>query len=212
MKDKIFKLLKEKAGKTSVNDRTLEAYAKHIASKTTDESQIDAEIESYLELIKETDGNINSVARKAAVDKEKEIQSKSTPPKEEDKPKDEKQYLTADDLRKILAEQKEVSDKASSFDKVINDVKSSLAEKGLKPKLLSKLLANVKQADDITAESLIVSIQKEYDEIYSDVVPESGKPTMAKMPNGDQVPSDIADFLKSKQDQIKASGEKKELV
>lgn len=212
MKDKIFKLLKEKAGKTSVNDRTLEAYAKHIASKTTDESQIDAEIESYLELIKETDGNINSVARKAAVDKEKEIQSKSTPPKEEDKPKDEKQYLTADDLRKILAEQKEVSDKASSFDKVINDAKSSLAEKGLKPKLLSKLLANVKQADDITAESLIVSIQKEYDEIYSDVVPESGKPTMAKMPNGDQVPSDIADFLKSKQDQIKASGEKKELV
>ena len=212
MKDKIFKLLKEKAGKTSVNDRTLEAYAKHIASKTTDESQIDAEIESYLELIKETDGNINSVARKAAVDKEKEIQSKSTPPKEEEKPKDEKQYLTADDLRKILAEQKEVSDKASSFDKVINDTKSSLAEKGLKPKLLSKLLANVKQADDITAESLIVSIQKEYDEIYSDVVPESGKPTMAKMPNGDQVPSDIADFLKSKQDQIKASGEKKELV
>ena len=212
MKDKIFKLLKEKAGKTSVNDRTLEAYAKHIASKTTDESQIDAEIESYLELIKETDGNINSVARKAAVDKEKEIQSKSTPPKEEDKPKDEKQYLTADDLRKILAEQKEVSDKASSFDKVINDAKSSLAEKGLKPKLLSKLLANVKQADDVTVESLIVSIQKEYDEIYSDVVPESGKPTMAKMPNVDQVPSDIADFLKSKQDQIKASGEKKELV
>ena len=212
MKDKIFKLLKEKAGKTSVNDRTLEAYAKHIASKTTDESQIDAEIESYLELIKETDGNINSVARKAAVDKEKEIQSKSTPPKEEDKPKDEKQYLTADDLRKILAEQKEVSDKASSFDKVINDAKSSLAEKGLKPKLLSKLLANVKQADDVTAESLIVSIQKEYDEIYSDVVPESGKPTMAKMPNVDQVPSDIADFLISKQDQIKASGEKKELV
>ena len=212
MKDKIFKLLKEKAGKTSVNDRTLEAYAKHIASKTTDESQIETEIESYLELIKETDGNINSVARKAAVDKEKEIQSKSTPPKEEEKPKDEKQYLTADDLRKILAEQKEVSDKASSFDKVINDTKSSLAEKGLKPKLLSKLLANVKQADDITAESLIVSIQKEYDEIYSDVVPESGKPTMAKMPNGDQVPSDIADFLKSKQDQIKASGEKKELI
>ena len=212
MKDKIFKLLKEKAGKTSVNDRTLEAYAKHIASKTTDESQIETEIESYLELIKETDGNINSVARKAAVDKEKEIQSKSTPQKEEDKRKDEKQYLTADDLRKILAEQKEVSDKASSFDKVINDTKSSLAEKGLKPKLLSKLLANVKQADDITAESLIVSIQKEYDEIYSDVVPESGKPTMAKMPNGDQVPSDIADFLKSKQDQIKASGEKKELI
>lgn len=212
MKDKIFKLLKEKAGKTSVNDRTLEAYAKHIASKTTDESQIETEIESYLELIKETDGNINSVARKAAVDKEKEIQSKSTPPKEDGKPKDEKQYLTADDLKKILAEQKEVSDKASSFDKVINDAKSALAEKGLKPKLLSKLLANVKQADDITAEALIVSIQKEYDEIYSDVVPESGKPTMAKMPNGDQVPSVIADFLKSKQDQIKASGEKKELV
>lgn len=211
MKDKIFKLLKEKAGKTSVNDRTLEAYAKHIASKTTDESQIDAEIESYLELIKETDGNINSVAKKAAAEKEKEIQSKVNVPTEEKTP-DEKKYLTADDLAKILAEQKSSTEKAQSFDKMLSDVKSMLSEKGLKPKLLSKLLANIKQSDELTFESLTTSIQKEYDEIYSDVVPESGKPSMAKMPNGDQVPSDIADFIKSKQDQIKASGEKKELV
>lgn len=212
MKDKIFKLLKEKAGKTSVNDRTLEAYAKHIASKTTDESQIDAEIESYLELIKETDGNINSVARKAAAEKEKEIQSKVTPPKEEEKQKDENKYLTADDLAKILAEQKASTDKVQSFEKMVSDVRSALSDKGLKPKLLSKLLANVKQSDELTLESLTTSVQREYDEIYSDVVPESGKPSMSKMPNGDQVPSDIADFLKSKQDQIKSSGEKKELV
>lgn len=211
MKDKIFKLLKEKAGKTSVNDRTLEAYAKHIASKTTDESQIDAEIESYLELIKETDGNINSVAKKAAAEKEKEIQSKVNIPAEEKTP-DEKKYLTAEDLAKILAEQKSSTEKAQSFEKMLSDVKSTLSEKGLKPKLLSKLLANIKQSDELTLESLTTSIQKEYDEIYSDVVPESGKPSMAKLPNGDQVPSDIADFLKSKQDQINASGEKKELV
>lgn len=211
MKDKIFKLLKEKAGKTSVNDRTLDAYAKHIASKTTDESQIDAEIESYLELIKETDGNINSVAKKAAAEKEKEIQSKVNIPAEEKTP-DEKKYLTAEDLAKILAEQKSSTEKAQSFEKMLSDVKSTLSEKGLKPKLLSKLLANIKQSDELTLESLTTSIQKEYDEIYSDVVPESGKPSMAKLPNGDQVPSDIADFLKSKQDQIKASGEKKELV
>lgn len=212
MKDKIFKLLKEKAGKTSVNDRTLEAYAKHIASKTTDESQIDDEIESYLELIKETDGNINSVAKKAAAEKEKEIQNKVTLPKEEGKPKEEKEYLTSADLMKILAEQKSSTEKVQSFEKMVSDVKSTLTEKGLKPKLLSKLLANIKQSDELTLESLTTYIQREYDEIYSDVVPESGKPTMAKMPNGDQVPSDIADFLKSKQDQIKASGEKKELV
>lgn len=211
MKDKIFKLLKEKAGKTSVNDRTLDAYAKHIASKTTDESQIDAEIESYLELIKETDGNINSVAKKAAAEKEKEIQSKVNIPAEEKTP-DEKKYLTAEDLAKILAEQKSSTEKAQSFEKMLSDVKSTLSEKGLKPKLLSKLLANIKQSDELTLESLTTSIQKEYDEIYSDVVPESGKPSMAKLPNGDQVPSDIADFLKSKQDQINASGEKKELV
>lgn len=212
MKDKIFKLLKEKAGKTSVNDRTLEAYAKHIASKTTDESQIDAEIESYLELIKETDGNINSVAKKAAAEKEKEIQNKVTLPKEEENPKEEKEYLTSADLMKILAEQKSSTEKVQSFEKMVSDVKSTLTEKGLKPKLLSKLLANIKQSDELTLESLTSSVQKEYDEIYSDVVPESGKPSMSKMPNGDQVPSDIADFLKSKQDQIKASGEKKELV
>lgn len=211
MKDKIFKLLKEKAGKTSVNDRTLDAYAKHIASKTTDESQIDAEIESYLELIKETDGNINSVAKKAAAEKEKEIQSKVNIPAEEKTP-DEKKYLTAEDLAKILAEQKSSTEKAQSFEKMLSDVKSTLSEKGLKPKLLSKLLTNIKQSDELTLESLTTSIQKEYDEIYSDVVPESGKPSMAKLPNGDQVPSDIADFLKSKQDQINASGEKKELV
>ena len=212
MKDKIFKLLKEKAGKTSVNDRTLEAYAKHIAGKTTDESQIDAEIESYLELIKETDGNINSVAKKAAAEKEKEIQAKVLLPKEEDKPIEEKKYLTADDLAKILAEQKSSTEKAQSFEKMLSDVKSTLSEKGLKPKLLSKLLANIKQSDELTFESLTTSIQKEYDEIYSDVVPGSGKPSMAKMPNGDQVSSDIAEFLKSKQDLIKASSEKKELV
>lgn len=211
MKDKIFKLIKEKVGKTNVNDRTLEAYAKLIAGKTTDESQIDAEIDSYVELVREMDGNINSVASKAAANKEKELQSKVVTPKDEDKTKDEKQYLTAEDLRKILAEQKEENYKVQSFEKMVSEAQSTLLEKGLKPKLLKKLFSNVKQSDDLTKDSLIESIQRDYDEIYSDVVPESGAPSMAKLPNGDQVPSDIADFLKSKQEQIKASGENKEL-
>lgn len=212
MQDKIFQLLKDKAGKTSVNDRTLKAYAKLIAGKTTDESQIEAELVQYLELIKEVDGNINSVAKQATIEKEKELQSKYTPSKKETETEPEKKYLTAEDLQAILNAQNEQANKVRSFERMVSKAESALLSKGLKPKLLSKLMKDVKQSDDLTEESIIAAVQREYDELYSDIAPESGAPAMARMPNGDQVPSGIADFIANKKAEIAASNEKKELV
>ena len=208
MQDKILKLLKDTVGKTSVNDRTLEAYAKIIAGKTKDEAQIEAEIDSYVELIKEFDGNINSVAKQAAIDKEEELQTKLSQNKDEVKPKvdnqtDDKQYLTLEDIQKILSEQEAKASKTKSFEKMVDEARSALLAKGLKPKLLGKLLNNITPSEDLSADVLVSNIQKEYDEIYSDVNPEAGKPKMAKLANGDQVPSGIADFLQRMQEKTR---------
>lgn len=67
VEERIFQALKAGLGaETNVSDRTIRAYAKRIATKLTDESQIDVEVLSDIEVLKEISGNISAEAKKAA--------------------------------------------------------------------------------------------------------------------------------------------------
>lgn len=106
MKDKILSALKSGIGKTSINDKTLNSYVNIIADKITDESQIGEAIKPYIEVLKEFQGNINSIASEAATAKETTVKaeyekkieeltkSKPDPTKQEEK-KDVPEWKTA---------------------------------------------------------------------------------------------------------------------
>lgn len=83
MKDKILSALKKgvvdpKTGKTSINDKTLNAYVDIISAQITDESQIEAAIAPHIAVLKEVQGNINSVAAEAAKEAKKEGKTPET--------------------------------------------------------------------------------------------------------------------------------------
>lgn len=96
MKDKILSALKRgvadpKTGKTSINDTTLSAYVELIAAQISDETQIEAAIAPHLVILKEVQGNINSVAAAAVKNiKPAQPQTQQQPPvvtEEEEMPK-----------------------------------------------------------------------------------------------------------------------------
>lgn len=95
MKDKILSALKKgvadpKTGKTSINDTTLNAYVELIAAQISDETQIEAAIAPHLGILKEVQGNINSVAAAAVKNvKPAQVQQQQSPvvPEEEEMPK-----------------------------------------------------------------------------------------------------------------------------
>lgn len=75
MKEKIFSALKakivdSKTGKTSISDKTINAYVDAIAAQITDESKITEAIAPYVTVLQEVQANINSVAAAAATEKE----------------------------------------------------------------------------------------------------------------------------------------------
>jgi superfamily I DNA/RNA helicase len=65
VKEKILSALKTAVqvnGKTSISDKTLEAYANLISAQITDESQISESIKPHVAVLKEIQGNIDHVA------------------------------------------------------------------------------------------------------------------------------------------------------
>lgn len=75
MKEKIFIALKAKivnptTGKTSISDKTLNAYVDIIAAQITDESKIPEAIVPFIPVLLEVQANINSEAAAAANEKE----------------------------------------------------------------------------------------------------------------------------------------------
>lgn len=97
MKDKILSALKKgvadpKTGKTSINDTTLSAYVELIAAQISDETQIETAIAPHLVILKEVQGNINSVAAAAVknvkpASAQAQQQSPVVPEEEEEMPK-----------------------------------------------------------------------------------------------------------------------------
>jgi hypothetical protein len=73
MKEKILQQLKAAVvgtGKTSITDQTFEAYANHIATQISEETQIPDAIKPHIELLKTFQGNINHVAATSVTEKE----------------------------------------------------------------------------------------------------------------------------------------------
>ena len=79
MKEKIFSALKAKivdqAGKTSISDKTLNAYVEAIAAQITDESKIPEAITPFVAVLLEVQANINTVAASSSSAKEIALQS-----------------------------------------------------------------------------------------------------------------------------------------
>lgn len=89
MKEKIFTALKNgvvdpTTGKTSINDKTLNAYVEIVAAQISDESQIGAAVAPHIVFLKEVQGNINFVAAEAV----KNVKPKASKEKEPEKADD----------------------------------------------------------------------------------------------------------------------------
>lgn len=94
MKEKIFQAIKSsiidpKTGKTSISDKTINTYVDVIAAGITEESQIATAIVPHVNVLKEMQANINSVAAAAVTEKETALKTeheaaiaalKGTPP------------------------------------------------------------------------------------------------------------------------------------
>jgi hypothetical protein len=78
MKEKIFSQLKAAVlinGKTSISDKTLNAYVDILVAQISEESQIASAIIPYVAALKEVQSNINSVASQSVSAKEAEIKA-----------------------------------------------------------------------------------------------------------------------------------------
>lgn len=120
MKEKIFIALKAKivdqAGKTSISDKTLNAYVDVIAAQITDESKIPDAITPYVTVLQETQLNINSVAAAAANEKETTLKAeieKLKKPASDPKTPAEIQALIAAEIEKAV---KPISEKLSGYE------------------------------------------------------------------------------------------------
>ncbi|MDR2138542.1 MAG: hypothetical protein LBP50_03210 [Tannerella sp.] len=124
MKEKIFSKLKlavsdGKNGLTSIAEKTLHAYAEIYGKKITDESQIDAEVDTIVSLLKETQANINSTSAKAVAEREKALKAEYEKTLEELKTKKAETEPGASDkeTEKLLAEWKAVQEKLAAYEK-----------------------------------------------------------------------------------------------
>lgn len=80
MKEKIFQAIKSsiidpKTGKTSISDKTINSYVDVIAAGITEESQIATVIVPHVNVLKEFQANINSVAATAVTERETVLKS-----------------------------------------------------------------------------------------------------------------------------------------
>jgi hypothetical protein len=148
MKEKIFSKLKTavsdgKNGLTSIAEKTLEVYAEIYGKKITDESQIDAEVETIVSMLKSVQANINSVSAKAVSDREKALKTEHEKaiealknPKEEDEPGDIDAKIKAA-LETYTKETKELREKLATYETTgrqqqrQNEIASKMKELGL---------------------------------------------------------------------------------
>ena len=110
MKEKILSALKASivvGGKTSLSDKTLNTYVDLISAQITEESQITEAIKPHVVVLKEIQGNINSVAAESATAKETALKAEyeqKIKDLEKANPKsDDKTVLTKADLDNYFA-------------------------------------------------------------------------------------------------------------
>ena len=104
MKEKILAALKAAIGKTDVSEKTIQSFVDILAEKITEETQIAEAIKPYVSIIKDVQGNINSVTadavKKTVTEKQAEIDKLKSEikPTETTAPKD-------DDVRKLIEQE-----------------------------------------------------------------------------------------------------------
>lgn len=193
MKEKILAQLKLTCGdKTSISLRTLETLAATLSANITEETQIDAAIESYKPFLQELDGNINFVAAKAVKDKAV-IPPAAPPPPDNSEPawftafKQEQIQKSADLEAKFAGiQRKEQTDalvaqakKMFSTKYKISDSEQALFEKAVAIEL--KFNPNHE-----TAESLVTGLKSQYEDLRSAVGLSGVEPIGANDGSGDK--------------------------
>lgn len=212
MKDEILQALKTKYSNLGFRDKVFEATAELLATTVTDKAQIETAIAGVDNLLKAFQGEKDSL-RTENVSLKKQLEDRGNedkqPKKDDNKKKDEKEVLTREDLLSALKdfqkEQSEKNQKNQEYAAKIDSVKAELSNKGIKESVFKMLLKNVEKAELLSKEELSAAIEKDYDALRSAITPEAGKPKMSTLGNGEQVPSDIADFIKGKEESIKAA-------
>jgi uncharacterized protein involved in exopolysaccharide biosynthesis len=163
MKEKIFSKLKAavadaKNGLSSISDKTLDAYSEISGKKITDDSQVDAEVETILSLLKVAQANISFVAAKAVTDKEaglkaeyekaiEAIKSANNNPNAADNGLEAKSAAAMDDFKKMQEELAAYKTKSLSQERQATIV-SKMNELGLTEKDMKYV--SVPEDKDIT--------------------------------------------------------------
>lgn len=196
LKEKILAQLKLTCGdKTSISLRTLETLAATLSANITEETQIEAAIESYKPFLQELDGNINFVAAKAVKDKAvvPPQQQAAPPPADNNEPawftafKTEQAQKSADLEAKFAGiQKKEQTDalvaqakKMFSTKYKISDSEQALFEKAVAIEL--KFNPNHE-----TAESLVTGLKSQYEDLRSAVGLSGVEPIGANDGSGDK--------------------------
>lgn len=208
MKAKILESLKTKYKNLGFSDKTFNGVADFLSKTVTDEASIETAISGVEELLKtfqgESDRLRNELAElKKSKPKEKtEDTSTATPdPSSDDKP------LTKKELLEILREKEQALSDEKSFEAKKSAALQNLKEKGVKEKTAVKILSRVTDKN-MSIEDIQSFVQKEYDEIYSDIAPEAGRPSGSGLGGGSSS-SEINDYLAAKRQEIQKQTNKK---
>ena len=174
MKEKILNQLKDKLGKTSLSDRTLESKAARLAAKYKTEEEFTSEIlEDVVSDLKELDGQLShDVAEKIKAYKpEKQVETKE----DKDKPNPELEALK----KKVdtLTEEREKEKRNALTNGLRSEVKSKTNElKVSNSALWNDAVSMVSVKEDTTVDSLLIDVKKVYEEKLKAYVGEGAMP------------------------------------
>lgn len=201
MKDKILSALKKgvsdpKTGKTSINDKTLNAYVELISAQITDESQIETAAAPHIAFLNEVQGNINSVAAEAAK-KAKEAKPQETqtpvPVPTETKTDETPAWAKAlmDDIKSIKGEKVHESQSAKLI--------AALTEKKVPESYYQPALTGRKFEKDEEVDALVETISTNYTKFQQDFANNSGgvPPETSKPPQENADAKAVADLISS---------------
>lgn len=206
MKAKILESLKTKYKNLGFSDKTFNGVADFLSKTVTEEASIETAISGVEELLKTFQGESDRLRNELAELKKAkpaEPQPTATEPtvSDDDKP------LTKKELLEILREKEQAVSDEKSFEAKKSAALQNLKAKGVKEKTAVKILSRVTDKN-MSVEDIQSFVQKEYDEIYSDIAPEAGRPSGSGLGGGSSS-SEISDYLAAKRQEIQKQTNKK---
>lgn len=168
MEEKIFSKLQAGLKNSSLSERTIRAFAKRMALKVTEESQITDElITEGVEILTEMNGQLSKdVAEIVKKQTEKPIVPPTPPPAP---PKTDSNETTAQVIARLAEIENKLlqSEKQNKLLRIKEEAVKRLKEKGnIKDYILTNALGKVELADDDTADTLAEKIIPIYDKEF----------------------------------------------